>query len=444
MKSLVKDSLEPPAQKRKHKKHALELLRSLWQAGVIEFRSAAEGGGIRLNAELQDNFSLLQALGLYVVDAVERLAQDSPSYALDVLTLVEAIVEDPEVVLRAQVDKLKGQKVAELKAAGVEYEERMIELDKVEHPKPNLEFLNQSFAAFEQQHPWVSREVLKPKSIAREMLESLQSFSGYIKEYGLSRSEGSLLRYLSEVYKTLIQSIPELARTPELEELIETLGTLVRGVDSSLLDEWERLKNPAFVAALVDEVQIPRDDITQNTRVFTALIRNLLFSVLRALQDRDYESVLDLAEIGGFSGGAAELERAMRPFFEEGSEIRLDAQGRSPTNTAIEKEDEYWIVTQSILVGDEGERICGARSHRLEALRGRTPPGLPARSAGRALKSPALGRARAESFAAGRPSSRRSLAPTPNSGREPRLLTPPQRRAPLHRAASRRSLPRPS
>src|SRR6478736_2339900 len=325
MKSLVKDSLEPTPQKRKHKKHALELLRSLWQAGVIEFRTAAEGGGIRLNAELQENFSLLQALGLYVVDAVERLPVDSLTYALDVLTLVEAIVEDP------QVDKLKGQKVAELKAAGVEYEERMIELDKVEHPKPNLEFLNESFAAFAKDHPWVSREELKPKSIAREMLESLQSFSGYIKEYGLSRSEGSLLRYLSEVYKTLLQSIPELSRTPELEELIETLGTLVRGVDSSLLDEWERLKNPAYVAALTDEIELPHDDITRNTRVFTALIRNLLFSVLRALQERDYETVLDLAEIGAFAGGAIEIERAMRPFFEEGSSIRLDAQGRSPS-----------------------------------------------------------------------------------------------------------------
>ncbi len=353
MKSLVRDSLEPASRKRQHKKHALELLRSLWQAGVIELRSASEGGGIRLNAELQENFSLLQALGLYVVDAVERLAPDSPSYALDVLGLVEAIVEDPEVVLRAQVDKLKGQKVAELKAAGVEYEERMIELDKVEHPKPNLEFLNESFAAFGAEHPWVSREVLKPKSIAREMLESLQSFSGYIKEYGLSRSEGSLLRYLSEVYKTLVQSIPELSRTVELEELIETLGTLVRGVDSSLLDEWERLKNPAFIAAIGEDVEIPHEDITSNARVFTALIRNLMFSILRALSGRDYETVLDVAELGAFSGGPPDLERAIRPLFDSGAHIQLDAQGRNPTHTAIVKGDEYWAVTQAILIDGE-------------------------------------------------------------------------------------------
>jgi len=353
MKSLVQESLETAPRKRQHKKHALELLRSLWQAGVIEFRSAAEGGGIRLNAELQENFSLLQALGLYVVDAVERLPQDSPSYALDVLTLVEAIVEDPEVILRAQVDKLKGQKVAELKAAGVEYEERMLELDKVEHPKPNLEFLNESFAAFAGEHPWVSREVLKPKSVAREMLESLQSFSGYIKEYGLARSEGLLLRYLTEVYKTLVQSIPELARTPELEELIETLGVLVRGVDSSLLDEWERLKNPAYVPSEIAEIEPARDDITRNTRVFTALIRNLLFSILRALQDRDYDTVLDLAEAGASPISAVDLERAMRPFFEEGSAIQLDAQGRSPQNTQVSLGPEYWEVNQAILVNDE-------------------------------------------------------------------------------------------
>src|SRR6187549_989924 len=237
MKQLVKDSLETPQRKRYHKEQALELLRSLWSAGIVEFRSAAEGGGIRLNAELQANFSLLQALGLFVVDAVERLDRESPSYALDVLTLVESICEDPDVVLRQQVDKLKGQKVGELKAAGVEYEERMAELEKVEHPKPNVEFMTSSFAAFASDHPWVVREALKPKSIARQMVEMLQPFGAYVKEYGLARSEGLLLRYLSEVYKTLRQSIPEPARTPELDDATAYLGSLVRSVDSSLLDE---------------------------------------------------------------------------------------------------------------------------------------------------------------------------------------------------------------
>lgn len=375
MKRLVKDSLEPPARKRQHKKHALELLRSLYHAGIIEFRTAAEGGGVRLNAELQEDFSLFHALGLYVVDAVERLSQESPTYALDVLTLVEAIIEDPEFILRQQVDKLKTQKLQELKAAGVEYEARMEELEKIEPPKPNLEFLLDSFALFSKDHPWVSREVLRPKSVAREMIENLYSFSGYVKEYGLARSEGLLLRYLSEVYKTLEQTIPELARTPELEEVIYYLGTLVRGVDSSLLDEWERLRNPNYVpseSGALDES--PVDDITKNTRLFTALVRNHLFSILRAFQSRDYESVLDFVEEGEIAPDALLLERAMRPLFEEGHSIQLDAEARSPRNTTIEPDGDYWYVTQNILVdGEVSEYTVRGRIDLLRSAEARRP-----------------------------------------------------------------------
>ncbi len=354
MKRLVRQSLEPPARKRQHKKRALELLRSLWQAGIVEFRSAAEGGGVRLHAELPDNFSLLQALGLFVVDAIERLPKDSPSYALDVLGLVEAVIEDPEVILRAQVDKLKTQKVAELKAAGVEYDDRMAELEKIEHPKPNVEFLTTSFAAFAADHPWVVREALKPKSIAREMVENLQPFGGYVKEYGLARSEGLLLRYLSEVYKTLNQSIPEPARTPELDDVTRYLGALIRSVDSSLLDEWERMQHPELLLeASPAEKRVEPEDFTSDRRAFTALVRNLCFSLVRALADRDYESFLDLVEPGAASLAAVDVERALRPLFDTGETIRLDAVARHPQHTRLEPGDEHWHVAQSILVGDE-------------------------------------------------------------------------------------------
>jgi Domain of unknown function (DUF3516) len=365
MKNLVKDSLETPQRKRQHKKHAFELLRSLLQAGVVEFRSAADGGGIRLHDELQDNFSLLQALGLYVVDAVERLPQESPSYVLDVITLVEAVIEDPEVILRAQVDKLKGLKVAELKAAGVEYDERMAELEKIEHPKPNLEFLTASFAAFAADHPWVLRDGLKPKSVARDMIENLQPFGGYVKEYGLMRSEGLLLRYLAEVYKTLSQTIPELARTPELDDAIEYLGSLIRGVDSSLLDEWERLKHPERVLALSpeEELEPEANDITRDKRAFTALIRNLMLSLLRTLADRDYELFLELVESDAEVRGeapltAADIDRAFRALFSAGEFISLDADARNPINTSIEVGAEDWQVTQAIVVGDEVSEYC--------------------------------------------------------------------------------------
>jgi superfamily II RNA helicase len=355
MKQLIKDSLESPQHKRQHKLSALALLRSLWQAGIVEFRPAAEGGGVRLNAELQDNFSLLQALGLFIVDAVERLDRDSPSYALDVITLVESICEDPEVVLRQQVDKLKGEKVAELKAAGVEYDERMAELEKVEHPKPNAEFLYGAFEAFAKEHPWVAREVLKPKSVVREMVENLHSFSGYVKEYGLSRSEGSLLRYLSEVYKTLVQTIPTLARTEELDDIIVHLATLIRGVDSSLLDEWERLRDPRYRPAVSDDEPAAPDpgDITTDSRRFLALIRNLMFAILRAIEQGDYETIADLAEPGLLDLSVPELQGRIKPFYADNPHIQLDANARNPKNLEVERGDEFWNVTQAIMAGDE-------------------------------------------------------------------------------------------
>jgi superfamily II RNA helicase len=353
MKRLIRESLENDFRKQQHKQHALALLRSLWQAGVIEFRSAAEGGGVRVNEELQRDFSLFHTLGLYVVDAVERLDRESPSYALDVLTLVESIIEDPEVILGKQVDKAKTQKLGELKARGVEYEERMAELDQIEHPKPNAEFLYASFEAFAREHPWVSRESIHPKSVAREMMENWHSFSGYIKEYGLSRSEGLLLRYLSEVYKTLVQTVPEAARSEELDDIISYFTVLIRGVDSSLLDEWERLRSPDYVPAAVDETTVVPDDITRDAKKFTALIRNLLFSFLRALDRRDFESALDLVEAQAGTPSAAELERAVRPLFENGQCIRLDARARSPSNTQISARDGAWDVTQNILIDDE-------------------------------------------------------------------------------------------
>lgn len=359
MKNLVKDSLEPEAAKRRHGKHALVLLRSLWQAGVIDFRPLSEGGGIRVNLELQEDFSLFHALGVYLVDAVERLERESETYAFDVLTLVEAIIEDPEVVLARQVDKLKTEKLAEMKAAGVEYDDRMAELEKIEHPKPNLEFLNASFELFAKDHPWVSRESLRPKSIAREMVEYFYSFSGYIKEYGLARSEGTLLRYLSEVYKTLLQTVPETARTPELEELIVSFGALVRSVDSSLLDEWERLRDPSRAQA--QEVELPEEPAL-SPRTLTAMLRNMLFAFLRSIRARDFESALDLVEPSeDHEWSPAELERAAQPLFAE-AEFQLDQAARAPGNTQIERGAEYWNVTQNILIeGEVSEYVVRGR-----------------------------------------------------------------------------------
>ncbi|HSU40951.1 MAG TPA: DUF3516 domain-containing protein, partial [Polyangiaceae bacterium] len=242
------------------------------------------------------------------------------------------------------------------------------------HPKPNAEFLNTAFAAFAADHPWVVRENLKPKSVAREIVESLTPFGSYVKEYGLMRSEGLLLRYLSEVYKTLVQTVPELARTPELDAATEYLGTIVRGVDSSLLDEWQRLRHPERlldVNAAGFEPEPDADDITRDRRVFTVLVRNLMFSLVRSLATRDYESFLDAVEYGNAEYAQLDVERALRPLFDSGVSIDLDANARSPQNTTLsERDDDAWDVNQALLIAGEVSeyairgRIDLARSRR--------------------------------------------------------------------------------
>jgi Domain of unknown function (DUF3516) len=188
------------------------------------------------------------------------------------------------------------------------------------------------------------------------MVENLHSFSGYIKEYGLSRSEGLLLRYLSEVYKTLNQTVPELSRTEQVEDIIVHLGTLIRGVDSSLLDEWERLRDPSYQPALREEEEAPdarSHDITTDVRRFTALVRNLMFGILRAVEYGDYETISDLAEPGELDLSVPELQRRIKPFYQGNEHIQLDQSARSPQHLTVQVGPEHWTVSQAILANDE-------------------------------------------------------------------------------------------
>ena len=176
------------------------------------------------------------------------LDPDAETRTLDLLTLVESILENPAAILRRQLNKLKDEAVAEMKAAGVEYEERMAELEKLEHPKPLADFVYATFNDFADRHPWVGEENVRPKSIAREMFETYLSFADYVREYGLERMEGLLLRHLSSVYKVLRQTVPDGMKTDEVVEMELYLRDLVRRVDSSLLEEWERMRDPDFPA----------------------------------------------------------------------------------------------------------------------------------------------------------------------------------------------------
>ena len=221
---LIRDCHESPAPEARAPEAAFQLFRSLVDRHRRDHPAgAARGRKVRVNVDLQEDFSLNQALSLYLLDTLKLLDRESPDYALDVLTLVESILENPELVLRKQLDRLKTEKIAELKAAGVEYDERMAELEKLEYPKPNRDFIYDTFNAFAAAHPWVGQENIRPKSIAREMYEQFSSFDEYIRDYELQRAEGLLLRYLSEVYKALVQTVPDRGQNDEIEQIIDVL-----------------------------------------------------------------------------------------------------------------------------------------------------------------------------------------------------------------------------
>ena len=198
MQKLLRDCHETPRAKKEHRKRAWQMFRSLVERRIIEFiPKTAEGASLRVNVALQDDFSMDQALSLYLHETLPLMDPQAPDYALVLLTLVESILENPEIILRKQLDRLKDQKMAEMKMEGIEYDKRIEELEKLEYPKPNREFIYSTFNAFADRHPWVGQENIRPKSIAREMFESFRSFSDYIRDYELQRAEGVLLRHLN-------------------------------------------------------------------------------------------------------------------------------------------------------------------------------------------------------------------------------------------------------
>ncbi len=239
-----------------------------------------------------------QALSLYLLETIPLLDPESETHALDLLTLVESILENPELILRRQLDKLKGEAVAEMKAEGLDYDQRMEELEKLEHPKPLRDFVYSTFNAFADRHPWVGEENIRPKSIAREMFEGFRSFSDYVQEYDLERAEGLLLRHLNSVYKVLGQTVPDGVKTDTVREMELYLRDMLRGVDSSLLDEWERMRDPDYrpLGTGGADLRPPRPeeppDVTRDVKAFTAAIRTRAFAFLRAWSIGDDEAAL--------------------------------------------------------------------------------------------------------------------------------------------------------
>jgi uncharacterized protein DUF3516/RAD3-like DEAD/DEAH box helicase len=365
LRELVRRSHEDEGSKARLLAHAALLVRSLHRAGILEMvkDTRTDYRWVVVAADLQWDFSLHQALSLYLVETLERLDPDSETYAFDVLTLVEAILEDPDVVLYKQADKAKQELLARLKEEGMPYEERMERLDEVTHPQPLADFLHGTFARFRAEHPWVGGREIRPKSIGREMFEGFVSFSDYVRRYGLQRSEGVLLRYLSQLYKTLGQSVPERARTAGVEDALGFFRTLLQHTDTSLIEEWESLLHPEIRLQRERERQIARDalwldELLADPKTFEARVRAELHLLVKSLAARDWEEAAatirqdpqhsDIDPEGPWS--EERFEAALAPFFAEHGEIVFTPEARRHRWTTIRRAgDRRWEVAQTLL-----------------------------------------------------------------------------------------------
>jgi hypothetical protein len=368
MQALIRDSHETDRAKAAHFRRGWQLFRALLARGIVEIvPRTPEGSRVRVNVELQEEFSMNQALSLYLLEAIPLLDAGADTYALDLLTLVESILEDPDPILRRQLARVKDIAVAEMKAEGLDYDQRMERLETLEHPKPLRDFVYSTFNAFADRHPWVGEENIRPKSIAREMFEGFRSFSDYVQEYDLERVEGLLLRHLAGVYKVLLQTVPDGVKTEGVREMEFYLRDMLRRVDSSLLEEWQRMLDPVSAAAGLESMDTagrpsapePPPDITRDAKTFTASIRARLFAFLRAWSqggDAAALETIDAADDGDGAVWSAERLGAAREAYRlEHAGVRLDPEARNLRHTHVRPSDDggRWVVQQT-LVDPEG------------------------------------------------------------------------------------------
>jgi Domain of unknown function (DUF3516)/DEAD/DEAH box helicase/Helicase conserved C-terminal domain len=364
LRELIARSHEDEGTKARLLSHAAALVRSLYRAGVLRMARDTTSPylWVVVAQELQWDFSLHQALSLYLVETLQTLDPESPDYALDVITLAEAVLEDPEIVLRKQADRAKQELLARLKEERMPYEERMERLEEVTHPQPLADFLYGTFNRFRGAHPWVGSREIRPKSIGREMFEGYVSFADYVKLYALQRSEGVLLRYLSQLYKTLDQSVPQAAQSEGVLDAVGFFRALIEHTDSSLLEEWESLLHPELRLARERERERARealwvDQLLHDAGAFAARVRAELHLLVRALADRDWEeAALSVQQDPADPWEAARFAAAMAPFYAEYGTLVFTPEARRHRWTSIRRSgDRLWEVSQTLLDPDEDD-----------------------------------------------------------------------------------------
>ncbi|CAM3367547.1 DEAD/DEAH box helicase [Stackebrandtia soli] len=359
MRKLLTDNHASPGIQRKLIKEAIAMYRSLLAAGIIENLDEPDRSGRRqrLTVDLDTTFALNQPLSPFALAAYELLDPEDQLHALDTLSIIESTLEDPRAVVAAQQNRARGEAVAQMKADGIEYDERVERVAEITYPKPLEELLTEAYNAYGSTHPWIRDHALRPKSVARDLYERAMTFGEFIAHYELSRSEGVVLRYLANAYKALDQTIPDDAKTEDLRDLTAWLGELVRQVDSSLLDEWEQLANPTDDGA-PPAITEQTSSITRNTRAFTVAVRNAMFRhvELAALDRPDLLAALE----SGLS--QEEWEEALDAYYETHDDIGTGPGARGSGMILIDTTSTpgHWSVTQIL---DDPERHHDWRIH---------------------------------------------------------------------------------
>ncbi|WP_026343063.1 RNA helicase [Nocardia sp. BMG111209] len=343
MRHLLEDNHEPRPAQRKHILKAIGLYRALRNAGVVQQLDEPDeyGRRARLTVDLQRDFALDQPLSPFALAVLELLDKNSPTYTLDVVSVIESTLEDPRQLLLAQQHKARGTAIAEMKADGIEYDERMELIEDVTWPKPLAALIEPAFETYRGGHPWVSEFSPSPKSVVREMIERSMTFAELVSGYELARSEGLVLRYLADAYRALRRTVPESARTEELEDITEWLGELVRQVDSSLLDEWEQLTNPGAESdseqlAFGSETVRP---ITANERAFRVLVRNAMFRRVELAALRRWDALDELSD-------GLDWETSLVAYYDEYGSLGTGPGARGPQLFQVEQRPGFWHVRQ--------------------------------------------------------------------------------------------------
>ncbi|WP_418399540.1 DEAD/DEAH box helicase [Bifidobacterium angulatum] len=351
---LIDDSAQTPDQKERLHQRADEIFQTLFDTEVIEAERRSDGSlDYLMTLDMPDDFALDQPLSPFLLAALELLDPESENYALDVISMVEATLEDPRQVLRAQERAAKDKAMADMKADGLDYDERMDRLAEITYPKPLEDLLDAAFTKYRHDVPWANDYWLSPKSVVRDMVETASDFTGYIARYNIARSEGTLLRYLSDAYRSLARTVPVEKRDERLKDIIAWLRVLVRSIDSSLVDEWENAGNTsdeASQAAASLAAPGSGNDVVEDRRGLTVLVRNAMF---RRVQLMDLDRPEELGALDKDWGyGVHEWEDALDDYYDEHEYVNVDAEARSPKlfmlDDTHERDEHTWKVRQII------------------------------------------------------------------------------------------------